>query len=201
MTPTNRARVRRPRDERADAIVDAALRLFGAHGFRGTSIAAVAREVGMTDAGVLHHFPTKRALLAAVLQRSTEQQAGHFREMLSTGGTEALRLLSDWGEVMDQAPQFMGLEVTISAEALDPSSELHDFFVVRYRVLHRWLVRVMEEGKASGELRADMDAEAEATALVAFLDGIRLQHFFGRLPTVTEAVRTYVDALIERASV
>lgn len=200
MTSRSRPRVRRARDESADAIVDAAVNLFAARGFRGTTIAAVAREVDLTDAGVLHHFASKRALLAAVLERSTEEQADRFRDMLGAGGVEALRLLADWGEVMDRAPQFMGLEVTISAEALEESSELHDFFVMRYRVLHRWLVRAFDEGVRRGEIRADVDAEAEATAVVAFLDGIRLQHFFGRLPTVTEAVRTYVDALIERVS-
>lgn len=155
----------------------------------------------MTDAGVLHHFATKRALLSAVLERSTEEQAESFRDLLAAGGIEALQLLAGWGEVMDRAPQFMGLEVTISAEALDPSSELHDFFVTRYRVLHRWLVRALEEGVRKGDIRPDIDAEAEATAMVAFLDGIRLQHFFGGLPTVTDAVRAYVDVLIDRVSV
>src|SRR5262249_49582257 len=57
-----------------DNIVVAATELFGARGLRGTTIAAIAREVGLTDAGVLHHFPTKFAIIEAALERGLQQE-------------------------------------------------------------------------------------------------------------------------------
>lgn len=49
----------------ADRILDAALDLFGAQGFSGTSIKAVAQQAGVSPALVIHHFGSKDALRAA----------------------------------------------------------------------------------------------------------------------------------------
>jgi AcrR family transcriptional regulator len=197
-TDATRARTRQPADQRARSIVDAAFGLFAARGFRGTSITAVAAEVGLTDAGVLHHFPTKQALLAAVLERSTLERLDEVRDMFAPGGIETLRRLADWGDVMERQPHQTGLEITLGAESLDADADLHEFFETRYRTLHRWLRRGIEQGVERDELRPDTDPHREATDLIAFLDGIRLQWYFGAIPSLAEAVHRHITALIER---
>jgi len=54
---------------RQDQILDAAFDLFANNGVRQTTIAAVADRVGLSEAGVLHHFTSKEELLLAVLHR------------------------------------------------------------------------------------------------------------------------------------
>jgi AcrR family transcriptional regulator len=65
-----------------EGIVDRAAALFARHGFEQTSVQAVADAVGLSKAGLLHHYPSKDALRAAVLdqaralaQRSLDQVA------------------------------------------------------------------------------------------------------------------------------
>jgi AcrR family transcriptional regulator len=193
-----RTRTREPRDKRAEAIVDAALALFAARGFRGTSITSVASEVGLTDAGVLHHFPTKRALLAAVLERSTVESLGEVRAMFAPGGIETLRRLAEWGEVMERQVHQTGLEITLAAESLDPDADLHSYFETRYRTLQRWMRRSIKHGVDRGELRPDTDPLQETTDLIAFLDGVRLQWYFGTVSSLADAVRRHIAALIDR---
>ena len=71
-------RKRKPRGEYAKtgakrtAILDAALEVFAESGYRSGSMRDVALRVGMSEAGLLHHFPNKSALLAAVLDRRDE---------------------------------------------------------------------------------------------------------------------------------
>ncbi len=48
--------------------VRTAVELFATSGFKGTSIAKVAAESGLSQSGLLHHFPSKVALLSAVLE-------------------------------------------------------------------------------------------------------------------------------------
>lgn len=195
---TSPTRTRQPRDQRADAILEAATRLFCERGYRGTTVAAVADEVGLTDAGVLHHFPTKHDLVMAVLDRTTHLQGRRFRELMGSGGLEALRRVADWGEVMERAPHEQGVQINLSTEAIEATSPLHAYFVNRYDILRRWLVAVIEEGIERGEIRSDVDATHEATAFIAVLDGLRLQWFFGGVPSLSTSVRTYVDDVITR---
>jgi AcrR family transcriptional regulator len=55
--------------QRADVIVEVAGRLFFAPGFARVSMDDLARELGMSKKTIYRHFPGKRSLLAAVLDR------------------------------------------------------------------------------------------------------------------------------------
>lgn len=55
------------RDTRRE-ILDAALELFAAEGFHGTGLREIARAVGVREGAIYHHFPSKEALLDAVLE-------------------------------------------------------------------------------------------------------------------------------------
>jgi AcrR family transcriptional regulator len=60
--------VARPFRQQIDAgILDRAAALFARRGFEQTSVQAIADAVGLSKAGLLHHFPSKDALRAAVL--------------------------------------------------------------------------------------------------------------------------------------
>jgi AcrR family transcriptional regulator len=57
--------------EQADAgILDRAAALFARQGFAKTSVQDVAGAVGLSKAGLLHHFPSKDALHRAVLEQA-----------------------------------------------------------------------------------------------------------------------------------
>jgi AcrR family transcriptional regulator len=53
-----------------DGILDRAAALFARRGFAKTSVQDVADAVGLSKAGLLHHFPSKDALYAAVLAQA-----------------------------------------------------------------------------------------------------------------------------------
>ena len=53
-----------------EGILDRAAALFARRGFEQTSVQAVADAVGLSKAGLLHHFPSKDALRAAVLAQA-----------------------------------------------------------------------------------------------------------------------------------
>lgn len=55
------------RDTRRE-ILDAALELFSESGFFGTSMRQIAREVGVRESALYHHFPSKDAILEQLLE-------------------------------------------------------------------------------------------------------------------------------------
>jgi AcrR family transcriptional regulator len=59
---------------RVDAIIEAALQLFLERGYDNTPLSAVAERMGLTKAGVYHHFATKEDLLFMAHRRAMERQ-------------------------------------------------------------------------------------------------------------------------------
>ncbi|MEM7660640.1 MAG: helix-turn-helix domain-containing protein [Pseudomonadota bacterium] len=56
-----------------EQFLDTAEALFAARGFYGTSIAAIADELGLTKQALLHHFGSKEKLYGDVLRRISDQ--------------------------------------------------------------------------------------------------------------------------------
>jgi AcrR family transcriptional regulator len=52
-----------------DEIVEQASVLFARHGFKDTSVQSIANAAGYSKTGLLHRFPSKEALWAAVVER------------------------------------------------------------------------------------------------------------------------------------
>lgn len=187
-----------PARTRREQILDAAVELFATTGYRGTSIAAVAERVGITDAGVLYHFNTKEELLLGVL--------GHFDRAVEQGinevgvrGIELLRLMREWGAGMEATPGISSLLIRLSAENLTADSPARRFIQARYRHLLDRFTAAFAAAAAAGDLRSDLDPMHEASALIAHLDGIRLQWFLmDEAFSMADSVRTYVTGTLER---
>ncbi len=69
---------RRARPHRRDQLVTAAARLFAERGFHGVSIEEIGASVGISGPAVYKHFPSKDAVLAALL-------VGVSRDLLEEG--------------------------------------------------------------------------------------------------------------------
>ena len=63
---------RKPADDRRREIADAALRVIADHGLGRFTAVAMAREVGLTDAALFRHFPSKEAIVLAAIDRVGE---------------------------------------------------------------------------------------------------------------------------------
>jgi AcrR family transcriptional regulator len=186
-------------EERRAAIVDAALALFSTHGYRGTSVAAVAEKAGVTDAGVLYHFKTKADLLLAVLAHHDDRYTEMARAAYVEGPAAELAWLREWGETMEREEDLTALLVTLSAEHLREESPTNGYFRRRYAAVRRSYERMFRMAAEAGLIRADVDVVMEATITMAVLDGLRLQWFFtDRRTSIAEALRAYFDGMMVR---
>ncbi|HLH46369.1 MAG TPA: TetR/AcrR family transcriptional regulator [Acidimicrobiales bacterium] len=178
-TRANAPVVRRPNARgaaRREALIDAAVRLFSERGFRGTGIIGLAKEVGMTHAGLLHHFGTKEGLLHAVVATRDE----HFAEVLRTAGngrgldtTDAVLVA---GQQFVADPQLSRLFTVLIGENLMAENPLNGLFRERYRTLRKCVASALRAGQVDGTVDPDADAEGVAAEVVAFLLGLQSEH-------------------------
>lgn len=68
-----------------DDLLQSALRLFAEKGFYGTSIADIARELGLTKQALLHHFGTKEKLYGEVLSLINERMTERLTAIRALG--------------------------------------------------------------------------------------------------------------------
>lgn len=71
--------VRRTGADTKQEILSAASRLFSDYGYRGTSLADIAHEIGYSKASVLYHFTSKETLLAELIAPA----AAEFQALLA----------------------------------------------------------------------------------------------------------------------
>lgn len=155
---------------RAD-ILHQALEAFSTSGFQGTSLREIAEAVGLSQAGVLHHFSSKEALLAAVL---AEKDAATLETFPSDGTGVLAALRSVVASNMNQ-PALIRLYCTLSAEAINEAHPAHEYFQLRYDAARELIASALTAGQASGEVRQDLDVEVAGSVLLAVMDGLQLQ--------------------------
>ncbi len=193
-------RTRQPRgDLRRQQIIDAAVELFASKGYRGTGVAALADRVGMTATGLLYYFGTKERLLWEVVAARDRMDAIDPDQGFPL--TLTLSSLRELGRHNVETATLTRLYLVLGAESLDDDDPLHDFFVERYEVAREFVRALLNDERAQGRVRPDIDVDHVALEVIAVIMGLEYQWVtdpgrvdFGR------AMETYIDELIERLS-
>ncbi|WP_127794928.1 TetR/AcrR family transcriptional regulator [Agromyces sp. LHK192] len=194
-------RVQRPQArtlERREAVLKAAMKVFGAHGYHKGALVEIAEEAGMTHAGVLHHFGSKEGLLVAMLQYRDGEEAAGVPARAQTEGPAFLQHLVDTVEENTTRRGIVQAYTVLSGESVADGHPAHDYFHERTHVLRAKIAGVFGEVTGSTDGQALTDA---ASTLIAVMDGLQLQWLLE--PEAVEMPRlvgTVIDELIERLS-
>ena len=180
-------RVRKPRGEyaktreRRQEILDAAVEVFSAAGFHKGSLRDVADKVGLSQADLLHHFPSKEQLLQAVLTRRDDDA----RARLSVGepppvGVDLLRALVNLAAYNASTPDLVELHVILSAEGTCADHPIHDYLVARSTEVLDLVRGAFLHAEAHGQLQPGVDCASAARTLLALMDGLQVQWLMHR---------------------
>lgn len=160
---------------RVDKILDVALELFAANGYRATTMSEIAERVGLSYPGLMHHFPTKEDVLAAVLRRRDERSSALAPEASRLPPFERLLTIAD---DMRADPAAVALHCVLIAEATAPDHPAHAYFTHRTAEIRDRLTSAMAELRQQGLLRPDADPASLAQMVLALLNGLQLQWLY-----------------------
>ncbi|MGV9450950.1 TetR/AcrR family transcriptional regulator [Streptomyces sp. NPDC003635] len=159
------ARVRS--EERRAEIVRAALEVIAERGYRGASLAAVAERVGLTQQGLLHYFPTKDALLVAVLKERDQWDAVPDTRW-------RLDLLASLVEYNAMRPGIVQTFSALLGESVTDGHPARDYFTERYSRVRSSMAEVLR-AEYGDRLPGGLTPERTAPLLVAVMDGLQYQ--------------------------
>lgn len=149
----NRRPMRADARRNYDRLLTAARTLFTRDGV-DASLEEVARMAGVGIGTLYRHFPTRDALLEALM--SDRFESARTRADALMGEADSTAALTDWmREFLVHTGAFRGLPASITAVANDPSSDLYRSCHEMRDAAQRLLVRAQE----SGDVRADVSAD------------------------------------------
>jgi AcrR family transcriptional regulator len=155
-------------------ILKAAFSVFAHGGFNGSSLKQVAAAAGISDAGLLHHFNSKVALLNAVL----EYRDSVSNEVALRAHSRGLVFPDDWYDVIantSKSPDVIRFFAVMSAEATNVDHPAHEYFASRYLRVTEIIAAGIQSMKERGLIRANVDSLQAAKALIALSDGMQVQ--------------------------
>jgi AcrR family transcriptional regulator len=156
-------------DARREEILEVALKIFAESGYYGASIAEIADGVGISQPGLLHHFKSKRALLAAVLEYRDRTQSERM-VLSSVGPLRGIEALRHQVRMVERNATHRGLVqlfVVVTAEAVNPDHPAHKWLLERYEWMVAWLEKNLRLGIDDGTIRPDVDCRAVAREVFA----------------------------------
>lgn len=187
-------------DARKRAILEAASAIFADEGYDGASLATIAKACGLSQAGLLHHYPSKELLLIAVLAfRDTEAGAQIDVQDLETipGFLVAAEGVAAMFAGQLRRPELIRLFVKITAEATSPRHPAHEWAVQRYGWTRHLYTQMVQQDIDAGGIRAGVDAESVARELIAVMDGLQLQFLLeGAESGAAERFAGYVSGVV-----
>ncbi len=158
-----------------EQIIDRARSLLTERGFEGFSYRDISGHLGIKNAAVHYHFPSKADLGLALVEDFAAEMEEQMRQARAT--------LSP----LEQLEGYFAYEVhygssfrlcpvstlTTSWEGLSP--EIRDALSRFWQGVVSWLTEVLEDGRKSGEFRFVGEAADKAQLLVAAMSGARQQ--------------------------
>lgn len=175
-------------------ILHAALEIFAAEGYRGTSLRKVAAKCSLSLPGLMHYFDSKEDLLTQVLRmrdetaraRQVERADPHaYREIIREGA---------------KTPGLVELFVSMAAAASDPAHPAHAHFAERYPVLRERVANFVRDGIAEGRISTGVPPERLAVLLIAVADGIQLQWLIDRSTDMEQPIEDLLSILDPRTA-
>ncbi|MCB5907021.1 TetR/AcrR family transcriptional regulator; helix-turn-helix transcriptional regulator [Streptomyces sp. SF28] len=147
------------------------MELIAERGYRRTSLAAVAERAGLTQQGLLHHFPTKELLLVGVLEARDRWDAASAAANTGPWRTQALAQLVDYNATR---PGIVQTYTVLSADSVTEDHPARGFFESRFRAVRESMAAALR-AEFGDRLPAGLTPEQAATLLVAVMDGLQLQ--------------------------
>lgn len=168
-TTTTPARRGRPGYDR-EGLLAVAVQLFNEQGYDATSVADLARRLGLTKSALYHHFASKEELLAVAL----EAALGGLEAVLDQPGAREGAASDRLRFVLTGATDVLVAQLPAVTLLLRVrgNSAVEQVALERRRVFDHRVTALVAEAQAEGSVRDDVDAAVAARLLFGMINSV-----------------------------
>lgn len=150
--------------ERRQSILEAASRVFARGSYGSATTASIAREAGITEPVLYHHFKNKADMYSACLDQTWEDVRGRWDAILEEEPDSSRWLpkiaVAGFAALEDEKDSSRLWLHAMTDVAEDPKAKPR---VVQFtRDLHEYVTGMLERAQAAGGISKDLDPRAEA---------------------------------------
>ena len=176
-------------------ILQSAFEVFARNGYNGGSLKKIAKSVGISEAGILHHFSSKSELLSAVLNYRDDLAA----EIVDIESGSGIKFVRDWLKLIEyntEKPGIVELYCMLSAEATAADHPAHEYFKNRYQYVLAITTVSFTKLRDEGSLNPGLEPINLARALIAISDGLQVQWLLDRNWDMVEEQRGFFRTVL-----
>ena len=172
--------MRKSAERRKAEIVIVVLALADRIGPDRVTTGAVATAIGVTQAALFRHFPTKAALWQAVAEHVAEGLAAAWEDALSRGDGPIVRLRALIAAQFAQIAATPALPMLLFSRELNvTNAELRATFHGLLTAFRGLLAREVGAGQEAGILRGDIETADAAVLLTSLVQGVAIRWALG----------------------
>ncbi|MBW7931307.1 MAG: TetR/AcrR family transcriptional regulator [Gammaproteobacteria bacterium] len=165
-----------PAEERRAATVEAVVQLAAEQNPSEITTSAIAQHMGLTQGALFRHFPSKEAILEAVMGWVSERLLSRVDRAAAAAPSPLAALEAVFMAHIDFVAEHPGVPRMLFGELQRAGSTLPkrmaQAMIQRY---DKRLRRLLEAGQAAGEIDAALDVQAAAVAFIGGIQGLVMQ--------------------------
>ncbi|WP_136418982.1 TetR/AcrR family transcriptional regulator [Herbaspirillum sp. ST 5-3] len=170
------SRPKLPADERRAVTVEAVVELAGSQNPSEITTAAIAKHMNLTQGALFRHFPTKDSIWQAVMEWVAERLLARIDQSAQGIDSPLVAMEAMFMAHIDFVVDHPGAPRMIFGELQradsTPAKHMVQTLIQRYG---ERLNRLIEKGKACGELSASLDSDAAAILFIGTIQGLVMQ--------------------------
>ncbi|MBU1358039.1 MAG: TetR/AcrR family transcriptional regulator [Gammaproteobacteria bacterium] len=168
----------RPREFDENTVLDAAVRCFWRHGFGGTSVRDLAKDMGLTSASLYNAFGDKRALYAKALEHYLDRGVRARIAQLEGVAAPRAAIAAFFDEIIERSvgdSERRGCLLVNAALDVAPHDAVFQRAVAtELRLIESFFRRSVQAGQRVGDIAVQHDADDLARLLLSLLLGLRV---------------------------
>lgn len=181
-----------PAEERRELTVETVIDLAAEQNPNDITTAAIAQRMGVTQGALFRHFPSKDAILQAVVQWVADRLLARVDEAMASAAHPAAALEAAFMAHVGFVTQHPGAPRLLFGELQRKADSAPKGLVTALLKGYRQrLMAVMAEGQSQGLFDPELDREAAATFFIGCIQGLVMQSLMtGQVKTLRKQAQS-----------